>query len=204
MLVPSNSPLPTNSQTPISAARIARSQAYLAAVDRAEKLARFGVLGFCAPPTSYGPSMNVMADVYQTPQVPVPNSTSSSLVTSSGSGVLDTSSNIGGPAPQVVPIDGTGQGVGNDPEYGPLTLQMRRPAGNLMCPTETYNYSSVGNGKEAPAWGDAFGTPFPLASVPSAGFMAWVKANPLLSGALILGALAVAGSGKTQRNRGRR
>lgn len=205
MLVPSSSPLPTNSQTPMSAQRIARQRAQMARVDRAEKIARFGVLGFCAPAISYGAlGLNIMADAYQTPQVPVPNVTSSSLVTSSGSGVLDSSANLAPPQPTVIPIDGSGDGVPNDPEYLPLTLQMRRAPGYAMCPTQEFLYRDAVDSSQAPDWGDAQGFALSLPPSSSNGILGWIKANPLLSGALILGGLAIASKGTTRRNRGRR
>jgi hypothetical protein len=202
MLVPSNSPLPTNSQTPISARRIARGRRHLDRIDRAEKLARFGVLGFCAPPQSFSSlGFNVQSDAYQTPQVVVPNATSSSLVTSSGSGVLDSSPYQAPPQPTVIPINGDGAGVPNDPEHMPLTLQLTRARSSYICPLDREQIPDTAMG-ESPEWGDSFARPGAPALQPVGGLTQWVKDHPLLAGALALGALALASN--KQRNRGRR
>jgi hypothetical protein len=204
MLVSSNSPLPTNSQSPISADRIARQRAQMARIDSAEKAARFAVLGFCTSPKSYGKlGLNIMADAFQTPKTPVPNATTSSLVTASGSGVLDSSPYMSPPAPKVVPIDGSGDGVPNDPQFMPLTLQLTRPTSSYVCPVDSPDSFTAGQG-QAPSWGDGFARPGAPVVQNAGGFVQWVKDNPLLSGALALGAIALASQGKTRQNRGRR
>lgn len=119
MIVSTSAPLPVNGQTPISAARIARSQAALLRIDVAEKLARFAVLGYCNDPGSYWPlGVNVMNDVAKNPMTPVPT------VTATGSTVGQRGLPTVGPeaaSAVVVPIDGTGSAIIPPPSYLPLT-----------------------------------------------------------------------------------
>ena len=94
-------------------------------MDLREKSARAAVLGYCsAIPDArryrFTVPLNLLADIFQTPTVTLPSVTSSSTVTSSGSGVLDGSAQDQAVAPTVVPMSGA---VPNPPQYGPLTVQ---------------------------------------------------------------------------------
>jgi hypothetical protein len=210
MLVTTGTPYPTNGQTPMSPARIARAQAALSRVDRAEKFARFAVLGYCNAPGSYWPlGLNVMNDVAQNPMTPLPNVLSSSTVLTSGSGVINSQGGREAAAPIVVPMN-SGAPPLPPPTYGPLTTDqgvqvpiippgMARGArlrafNRPVCGVDGQDWFGRPACGQAPGWGDslAFLRPpcFDSPASASSGMVNWMKDHAgllaLLVGAAVL------------------
>jgi len=210
VIVAASAPLPPNGFDPLPAARIARTQAQLARMDLMEKTARAAVLGYCSSsPDFIAQGVNVAANVAQTPAVVMPSVTSSSTVTNSGSGVLDSSLQNQPVAPTVVPMS---ESVPNPPQYGPLTLQTSRGSngGSKAWCTVT---QPTGRARQqvpagiGPQWGDPFmrtvlaqtaGT-----TSPGAAIVSWMQQHGALAAALFVGGLLVAGAAMGGSRKGR-
>lgn len=203
MIVPASAPLPPNGYDPLPASRIARTQAQLARMDLQEKTARAAVLGYCrATPDVTGQGFNLAADIFQTSTVAIPSVTSSSTVTSSGSGVLDGSSQSQPVSPTVVPMS---EAVPNPPQYGPLTLQNTRSAQGWCAVTQPRRARQTVPAGIGPQWGDPFSRTVAASAATSVGtaVVAWIEQHTGLAAALFVGGLLVAGAAMGSR-KGRR
>jgi hypothetical protein len=159
-------------------------------MDLLEKTARSAVLGYCTSSSS--------PDVAQTPTVPVPNVTSSSTVTSSGSGVLDGSSADEAVSPTVVPM---GQATLNPPQYGALTLQSSQPQGSCAVTRRARPRQQAPAGA-GPQWGDPFMRTVLASSSPGGALVSWIEQHPGLAAALFVGGLLVAGRAMSGARKG--
>ena len=203
MIVAASAPLPPNGFDPLPAARIARTQAQLASMDLREKAARAAVLGYCryTPDLTQG-SFNLAVDVAQTPMVVMPSVTSSSTVTSSGSGVLDGSSQNQPVAPTVVPMN---ESVPNPPQYGPLTLQNVRSVPQWCAVTRPGRARQQVAAGIGPQWGDPFMRTVLASTTASSGdgVVSWMQQHGALAAALFVGGLLVAGAAMSGPRKGR-
>lgn len=214
MIIPASAPLPPNGFDPLPAARITRTQAELASMDLREKTARAAVLGYChsaiAPLASTGAArgspfltgFNLLANIFRTPTVALPVVTSSSTVTSSGSGVLDGSSQDQPVSPTVVPM---GEATPNPPQYGPLTLQNTRNVQGWCAVTQPRNATQPVAAGTGPQWGDPFSRTVLASTTASTGgaILSWMQEHGALAATLFVGGLLVAGAAMGSRRKGR-
>ena len=204
MIVAANAPLPPNGLNPLPAARIARTQATLASMDLLEKTARAAVLGYCSSsPDFLAQGLAVAANVAQTPAVVMPSVSSSSMVTSWGSGVLDGSSQDDAVSPTVVPM---GEAKPNAPQYGPLTLQATRSAQGWCAVTQARQARQRVPSGTGPQWGDPFMLTVLAASSatsPGAAIVSWIQQHGALAATLFVGGMLVAGAAMSGSRKGR-
>jgi len=200
VLVATSSPLPPNGLNPLPAQRT-RAQAQLARMDLLEKTARSAVLGYCSSsPDFTAQSSNVAAQVTQTPAATVPTVTSSSTVTSSGSGVLDGSSADEPVSPTVVPM---GQATPNSSQYGALTVQGNGTTQGSCAVTRRSRPRQQAPAGSGPQWGDPFMRTVLASSSPGAALVSWIEQHPGLAAALFVGGLLAAGTALSGSKKGR-
>jgi hypothetical protein len=192
-----------NSTSPISASRIAAGQARLTRINRVSATAQRAVLGFCSDPNSYREfGVNLQSDVAQSPPVMqkiASGQFSSSTVAASGNGGITTGPDVTPEAPQVVPMNGSGNAVPDWPVVPPQTTPQgmnvpRLPVGSnvpkSMLPvsvcTVPPDRRALQTTSAAPSWGNAF-----LQAQPGSGWMQWVESHPLLAAVVLLGGVAL-------------